>query len=106
MTSDVKNLWEKVFGKEPEKGYKFHGTKVEVVDSDIFKGFVIHWSAAGIGFGQVFVGWGLNVKKLKSYPKQQGFHTDTECMSQEFVEALMKEVAPELAKIITEKDNS
>ena len=98
---------EKAFGKAPETGYDFKYVDIELVDSGWMKGFLIKWGAAGVGFGQVFVGWGIDMEYLKEYPKQQGFHSDTEYMSDEFIQALMKEAAPKLAEIIIngDKDN-
>lgn len=91
---------EKAFGKPPKKGYKFLATETILVDNDTFKGFVVKWSAQGIGFGECFFGWGLECERLKEFPKQQGFHLDTECMSDEFVDALLKEAYPQILELM------
>lgn len=101
-----KDSFEKAFGKAPESGYEFKHIEIEIVDNATFKGFDIGWSASGIGFGHVWFGWGLDVEALKEYPNQKGFYTDSEYMSDEFIQALMKEVAPKLAEIIIKHDNS
>lgn len=100
------DIFEKAFGKAPEKGYKFGTVQVDLIDNNCFKGFDISWSAYGYGFGHVWIGWGLDMERLKDYPNQQGFYTDSECMSKEFLEALMKEAAPKIAKIIIDFDRS
>lgn len=96
---DNRSPIERIFGRAPKVGYKFEGVKVELVDNDMFKGFYISWSASGVGFGTMFFGWG-DKEKLKGYPHQQGFHASTECMGEEFVEALMREALPEINKLI------
>lgn len=100
------DIFEKIFGERPKKGYKLRSIDITVVDTDAFKGFNIVWMAQGIGFGEVFVGWGLNHPNLKDFPEQQGFHADTEFMSEKFVQALMKEAAPKIAEIIIKNDNT
>ena len=100
------DVFEKIFGKAPKTGYDFKSVDVEVIDSSWMKGFSIKWLAAGIGFGEVFVGWGVDTEYLKDFPRQQGFHADTELMSDEFVQALMKEAAPKIAELIIKHDNS
>lgn len=99
-----KDIFENIFGKTPKKGYHFSSVNVTLIDNDYFKGFVISWSAIGIGFGEVTLTWGLDKERLKEFPNQQGFHTDTECMSNDFVEALMKKAAPKFAELIIKHD--
>jgi len=96
----IPDVWEKAFGKAPRKGYIIKNTEVELVDNDTFKGFIVNWVAQGIGFGQLFFGWGLDVERLKDYPKQRGFHCSTECMSDEFVEAVIKKAQPQILEIM------
>ena len=103
---EVEDIFERAFGKAPESGYIFRHVEVEVVDNDCFKGLMLKWSAQGIGFGEVWLGWGLDMVHLKEHPNQQGFHTDTEHMSEEFMEALLKEAAPKIAKVYIEHDRS
>jgi hypothetical protein len=96
------DIFEKLFGKAPEEGYEFKDTKVELVDNERFKGFVIKWLASGIGFGEVWVGWDLKGCELS----KKGFYSDTEFMSEEFINALITHVSPEIAKIIIKSDRS
>lgn len=96
--------FENIFGKKPKKGYKFVSVEVDIVDNSRFKGFDISWTAQGVGFGHVFLGWGIDLIALKDYPDQQGFYSDTEFMDDEFVKSLMKEAAPKIAKIIINAD--
>jgi len=98
------NIFEKAFGKAPDKGYEFKEVQVEVIDTDAFKGFDISWCASGIGFGHVSIAWGMGERVLKDSPRQYGFHCSTEYMSKEFVQALMKEAAPKIAGIIVKHD--
>jgi len=98
------DIFEKLFGKAPEEGYEFTSVEVNIIDNDRFKGFAISWCAKGIGFGEVTLTWGLD-EELKEY-NQYGFHSDTELMSREFVDALMVAAAPKLAKIIVHNDRS
>ncbi len=98
--------WEKAFGKRPETGYEFPEIHVHLVDSEDFKGFSIAWLASGIGFGQYFFGWGMDTERLKAFPKQRGFYSDSECMGDEFVEALMSAAAPQLARLLIPRDIS
>ena len=97
---EPKDIFEKAFGKAPKKGYKFRHVATTLIDNDCFKGFVIQWSAQGVGFGELTFTWGLDMERLKDYPKQQGFHCDSECMSDEFIHALMKKAAPQIAEIL------
>ena len=99
-----KDPFEEMFGKKPKKGYKFTHVDVTVTDNDCFKGFDIEWFASGIGFGHVWYGWGLDMNRLKYYPQQQGFYADTEHMSEEFVQALLKVAAPKIAELIVKHD--
>ena len=96
----TKDIFEKAFGKKPKKGYKFTYVEVTLTDSSVFKGFDIAWSAKGIGFGHVWFGWGIDKEYLKDFPKQQGFYLDTECMSDEFVKALMKKAMPQITDLL------
>lgn len=104
MTDDKLDPFESIFGKAPDSGYKFLAVEVELIDNPCFKGFDIAWSAQGIGFGHVTFAWGLDLEYLKDFPKQHGFHTDTECMSQEFVQALLIEAAPKMAALLCKHD--
>lgn len=97
---EPKDIWEKVFGKEPKNGFKFVSVAVSLTDNEVFKGFNIQWTAKGIGFGEMWFGWGLDCKELVEYPKQRGFHISTECMGPEFVKALMKEALPQIVEIM------
>jgi hypothetical protein len=97
---------EQLFGKAPKEGYEFNAVDVQVVDNDRFKGLKISWSAKGIGFGEVNMMWGIGKDIKAKWPKQYGFHTDTELMSKEFVDALMVEAAPKIARIIVHNDRS
>lgn len=96
----VKDLTEELFGKKPKKGFKFKYVDIELVDSENFKGFLIRWFAHGIGFGEVWLGWGLDTQELKEYPKQIGFHSSTECMSEEFLKAVMKKAIPKIIELM------
>lgn len=98
--SESEDIFEKVFGKKPKKGYKFTHVEVSLTDNDCFKGFCIAWSAKGIGFGEVFFGWGLDMERLKDFPHQQGFYLSTEHMGAEFIQALIKKAAPKIAELI------
>jgi hypothetical protein len=100
MTDESEDVFEKMFGKAPETGYRFTAVEVTLTDNDTFKGFNIDWTAAGIGFGGMWFGWGLDKEHLKNFPKQQGFHLSTECMKDEFVEALLKEAMPQIVQIL------
>jgi hypothetical protein len=95
--------WEKAFGKEPEVGYIFNNIEVILCDT-WFKGFVIKWSAQGIGFGELFFGCGT-IEKHKD-TGQYGFCSDVEQMSKEFVEALLKEASPQIVKAIMENQST
>jgi hypothetical protein len=90
---------EKAFGKSPEKGYKFKYVDVEICNT-WFKGFIIRWGAYGIGFGEFTFGFGTKPE----YKEQYGFYTDSELMSEEFAQALMKEALPQMVKKIMEYD--
>jgi hypothetical protein len=96
---------EKAFGSKPKKGYKFTAIEVTSYDTVDFKGLDIGWAASGIGFGHVTISWGVSDRIRKEWPKQYGFHCDTECMSQEFVEALIRAAAPKIAELITKNDS-
>lgn len=98
--SKKKTTVQKLFGTAPKKGYKFSSVEVKLTDNNTFKGFLIQWSAVGIGFGELWWGWGIDLEKLKEYPHQQGFHLSTESMSDEFVTALMKKALPKITKIL------
>lgn len=99
-----KNPFENMFGKRPKKGYRFRYVEVEVIDNENFKGFDIGWSASGIGFGHVSVVWGISDHIKNDWPKQYGFHVDTEGMSDKFIQALMKKAAPKIAELIIQTD--
>lgn len=94
------DIFEKAFGKAPKKGFKFVRVEVTLTDNEVFKGFNIAWTAKGIGFGEMWFGWGLDVERLKEYPQQRGFHLSTECMGPDFVKALMKEAMPQIVEIM------
>lgn len=98
MSKDGEDIFEKAFGKAPDEGYIFRSTEVELVDNTRFKGFILRWSAQGIGFGEVFYGFGLG-EDLKQY-NQHGFHCSTECMSAEFVAALLDECGPQMVDLL------
>lgn len=66
---------------------KFLSTDVELLPH----GFLIGWSAKNIGFGETVIVW-----------KGGTFSPDLECMDEEFVRDLLVEVAPKLAKLITD----
>lgn len=70
------DIFEKLFGKEPEVGYDFQRIEVGVYHRAI----VISWSAKGIGFGDVNLI--IEDKKIK---------INTECMSKCFCDALIAE---------------
>ena len=104
MENDEEDFAEKLFGKRPEKGIDFKSIEIEAFDTPDFKGLDFAWMAAGIGFGHVTISWGISDRIKKDWPKQYGFHADTECMSKEFVEALIIAAAPQLAELITKAD--
>lgn len=91
---------EKAFGVRPKTGYEFRDIDVKVMDSPEFKGLNIAWSATGMGFGNVTIAWGMGEKIKNEWPKQYGFHCSTECMSEEFVKALVIAAAPKIATLI------
>lgn len=105
MSKEETPIIEKLFGKAPKKGYKFTHVDVTLTDNDVFKGFHIQWGAKGVGFGEVFFGWGIDKEVLKDFPKQQGFYLDTECMSDEFIQALMKKALPKMTALILKARN-
>ena len=92
------DIFEDLFGKKPKEGYEFTHSEVKLLDSDRFKGFLISWGAKGVGFGELFYGWGVDAD-LKKY-NQYGFHSDTENMNAEFVGALLDEVGPQMINLI------
>jgi len=100
MSDEPKDIFEKLFGKAPETGYEFTSVEVALTDNSVFKGFNIDWSAKGVGFGGMWFGWGVDKESLKDFPAQQGFHLSSECMSDEFVEALLKEAMPQMVQIL------
>lgn len=97
-------IFEKAFGKAPEKGYDFKNIAIEVIDNEHFKGLDFGWLASGIGFGHVIISWGISDRIKLEFPAQFGFHCDTECMSREFIEALLIAAAPKLAELIVAQD--
>lgn len=101
---DPKSIFEKAFGKAPKNGYDFRNISIEVIDNEVFKGLDFGWLASGIGFGHVSIAWGVGERLKLEFPKQFGFHCDTECMSKEFIEALLIAAAPTLAELIIAHD--
>lgn len=91
------DIFEDLFGKAPEKGYEFTSVDVNVFDYEItpeqhdgdfvghHKGLVVSWAATGIGFGEIT----LNIKEDK-------IEIDSECMSKEFVKALLEFALPKI----------
>lgn len=104
MSEELEEPFEKAFGKAPKEGYEFTGIDVTMYDNDDCKGIDIAWSASGVGFGHVMISWGVSEMIKNKWPKQYGFHADTECMGREFIEALLHAAAPALADLIVEYD--
>lgn len=71
------DIFEKVFGEEPERGYEFRSVSFTIGSRAI----VIGWSAKGIGFGELCLIFTEN-----------GLEVDTEMMNNDFVEAVLDEV--------------
>ena len=88
MPKKKKDIFESLFGKSPKKGYEFTSIKVEPWHNEDFGGIVISWSARGIGFGEVTFSF-----------KNGKIEMDTECMSNEFVLALLAHSIPKLIKL-------
>lgn len=73
---DPKNIFEKLFGQEPESGYIFRGLQFSLGHRAV----VISWSCQGIGFGE-----------LALIFSEAGMDMDTECMGNDFVVAALDE---------------
>lgn len=83
MAKKEVDFFTKAFGKKPKKGYKFTGLGY----SFGFRSIVISWSCQGVGFGQ-----------LALIFDETGLKIDSECMSNEFVLAALKEAIKRLKK--------
>ena len=79
----AKDIFEKVFGERPATGYEFTHLEVEPFINERFSGFVIRWSAKGIGFGEV---------TFYTDKSDGQFKVDTECMDKIFLMALFHEL--------------
>jgi hypothetical protein len=77
------NLLEKAFGKAPKNGYKFNGLGFLFG----YRSIVIKWSCQGIGFGE-----------LALIFDEKGFKIDSECMSDDFIVAALKETIRRIKK--------
>lgn len=76
--SKKESIFEKMFGKQPDSGYKFNSVSVHMGVRSI----IVYWVAQGVGFGSTtFI-----------FDRKIGFWIDTECMSKQFVKALIEEV--------------
>jgi hypothetical protein len=83
------------------KEYKFLGHEVKFFSNELYSGWVIKWAAEGIGFGEVCFS-----TCLQDHPREDGTfwakkgdrRLDTECMSDEFVCALMKHAVDDFVK--------
>lgn len=81
----TKNIFEKLFGKEPEDGnYIFN-----YLDYSIGWGSVVlSWSCQGIGFGELAF----------CFDPEKGLDIDDECMGKEFVLCAIDEVVSRVEK--------
>ena len=88
MPKKKKDIFEELFGKQPKTGYTFNCIQVSPYQNEKFAGINIAWSAKGVGFGEV----NFSIKEGK-------IEMDTECMSNEFIIALLAQAIPHLIKI-------
>lgn len=86
------------------KKFAFKKIKVTVRDKEHFKGINIAWSEPSVGFGNLYIGFGVSQKIKTQYPPFYGFHTDTEGMSEGFLKALLVAASPEIANIALKFD--
>lgn len=85
MTKKTKDIFEKLFGEKPKKGYEITYTNT----SCGWRAIVIQWSAKGIGFGDLAIVFENGV-----------IYAETECMSKEFCDAVIKKACENLDKKI------
>ncbi len=78
-----KDIFEKLFGKKPKKGYKYNSLDFNLG----WRSVVISWSCAGVGFGEMALIF-----------TEKGMEIDSECMSKEFVVATLKETIKRIKK--------
>jgi hypothetical protein len=93
---------------ETPKEYKFLGHEVIFFKNEIYTGWVIKWAAEGIGFGEVTFS-----TCLQDHPREDGTfwakkgesRLDTECMSEAFVNALIKHAVDDFVKALYKLSN-
>ena len=78
------------------KKYNFTYIEIDVLDG-WWKGIRITWGCEDVGFGELMYGFGVDVEDSR-----HGFDVDTEGMDEEFINALLTEAAPKLAKLLHE----
>lgn len=83
MSDQPKDIFQKLFGEAPTKGYEFTHIKASIG----WRSVVISWVAKGIGFGETAIF--IEKKKIK---------IDTECMSKAFCDAVVEECIRQMKK--------